>query len=73
MMRTIHEATRTDTKRRSTHEIDIKKTVWNRVRIGQVGLAELLTEDTLARRMHGGMSYGFRMRLDVNKEANGNP
>jgi hypothetical protein len=39
------------------------------------GLAEseLLTEDTVLRRMQGAMSYKFRTRLDVNKEVNGNP
>ena len=39
------------------------------------GLAEseLLTEDTVLRRMQGAMSYKFPVRLDVNKEVNGNP
>jgi hypothetical protein len=35
--------------------------------------SELLTEDTVLRRMQGAMSYKFRRRLDVNKEVNGNP
>jgi hypothetical protein len=37
------------------------------------GLAEseLLTEDTVLRRVQGAMSYKFRTRPDVNKEVNG--
>ena len=35
--------------------------------------SELLTEDTVLRRVQGAMSYKFRTGLDVNKEVNGNP
>jgi hypothetical protein len=38
-----------------------------------VAESELLTEDTVLRRVQGAMSYKFRTRLDVNKEVNGNP
>jgi hypothetical protein len=38
-----------------------------------VAESELLTEGTVLRRMHGARSYKFRIRLDVNKEVNGNP
>ena len=34
--------------------------------------SELLTEDTVLRRVQGAISYKFRTRLDVNKEVNGN-
>ena len=36
-----------------------------------VAESELLTEDTVLRRVQGAMSYKFRM--GVNKEVNGNP
>jgi hypothetical protein len=35
--------------------------------------SELLTEDTVLRRVQGAMSYKFQTRLDVNNEVNGNP
>ena len=35
--------------------------------------SELLTPDTVLRRVQGAMSYKFRTGLDVNKEVNGNP
>jgi hypothetical protein len=35
--------------------------------------SELLTEDTVLRRVQRPMSYKFRARLDVNEEVNGNP
>ena len=38
-----------------------------------VAESELLTEDTVLRRVQGTISYKFRTRLDVNKEVNGNP
>jgi hypothetical protein len=38
-----------------------------------VAESELLTEDTVLRRVQGAMSYKFRIGLDVNKEVNGNP
>ena len=38
-----------------------------------VAESELLTDDTVLRRVQGAMSYKFRIRLDVNKEVNGNP
>jgi hypothetical protein len=38
-----------------------------------VAESELLTEDTVLRRVRGGMSYKFRTLLDVNEEVNGNP
>jgi hypothetical protein len=34
--------------------------------------SELLTENTVLRRVQGAMSYKFRIGLDVNKEVNGN-
>ena len=34
--------------------------------------SELLTENTVLRRLQGAMSYKFRIGLDVNKEVNGN-
>jgi hypothetical protein len=37
-----------------------------------VAESELLTEDTVLRRVPGAMSYKFRPELDVNKEVNGN-
>jgi hypothetical protein len=38
-----------------------------------VAESELLTEDTVLRRVQGAMSHKFLTRLDVNKEVNGNP
>jgi hypothetical protein len=38
-----------------------------------VAESELLTEDTVLRRVQGEMSYKFRTGLDFNKEVNGNP
>ena len=38
-----------------------------------VAESELLTEDTVLRRVQGPMSYKFRTELDVNDEVNGNP
>ena len=38
-----------------------------------VAESELLTEDTVLRRVQGAMSYKFRTGLDVNKEVTGNP
>jgi hypothetical protein len=38
-----------------------------------VAESELLTEDTVLRRVRGAMSYKCRTRLDVNREVNGNP
>ena len=37
-----------------------------------VAESELLTEDTVLRRVQGAMSYKFRAGRDVNKEVNGN-
>jgi len=37
-----------------------------------VAESELLTENTVLRRVQGAMSYEFRIGLDVNKEVNGN-
>ena len=34
--------------------------------------SELLTEDTVLRRVEGALSYKFRTGLDVSKEVNGN-
>jgi len=41
----------------------------NELRLAQ---SELLTEDTMLRRVQGAMSYKFRIRLDVNNVVNGN-
>jgi hypothetical protein len=38
-----------------------------------VAESELLTENTLLRRMQGAMSYKFRTGLDGDKEVTGNP
>jgi hypothetical protein len=38
-----------------------------------VAESELLTEETVRRRVQGAISYKFRTGLDVNKEVNGNP
>ena len=38
-----------------------------------VAESELLTKNTVLRRVQEAMSYKFRTRLDVNKELNGNP
>jgi hypothetical protein len=38
-----------------------------------VAASELLTEDTVLRRVQGAMSYKSRTRPDVSKEVNGNP
>ena len=35
--------------------------------------SELLTEDTVLRRVHAAMSYKLRTRPELNKEVNGNP
>ena len=37
-----------------------------------VAESELLTENTVLRRVQGAMSYNFRIGLDVNKEVYGN-
>ena len=37
-----------------------------------VAESELLTENTVPRRVQGAMNYKFRIGLDVNKEVNGN-
>ena len=37
-----------------------------------VAESEVLTENTVLRRVQGAMSYKFRIGLDVNKEENGN-
>ena len=37
-----------------------------------VAESELLTEDTVVRRVQGALSYKLRTGLDVNKEVNGN-
>ena len=38
-----------------------------------VAESELLTEDTVLRRVQEAISYKLRIGLDVNKEVNGNP
>jgi hypothetical protein len=38
-----------------------------------VAESELLTEDTVLRRVQGAMSYNFRTGLDVNKGSERNP
>ena len=38
-----------------------------------VAESELLTEDTVLRRVQGAMSYKFQIGLDVNKDVKGNP
>ena len=38
-----------------------------------VAESELLTEETVLRRVQGAISYKFRTGLDVIKEVNGNP
>jgi hypothetical protein len=38
-----------------------------------VAESELVTEETVLRRVQGAISYKFRTGLDVNKEVNGNP
>jgi hypothetical protein len=37
------------------------------------GQSELLTEDTVPRRVQGAMSYKFRTGLEVNDEVKGDP
>ena len=37
-----------------------------------VAESELLTEDTVLRRVQGAMSYKFRAGMEVNKEVSGN-
>jgi hypothetical protein len=45
-----------------------------RVRVScGLGESELLTEDTVLRRVQGAMCYKFRTGLDFNREVNGNP
>ena len=69
----MHKSTR-NTRDRTAQTHRAKRLHREEIQIRSLPLSQnLLTEDTVLRRMQVAMSYRFRIRLDVYKEANGNP